>query len=202
MFHETAEDIGLKIVGKQESIDYKQSDFRTLMARIKNEYKPDAIYFGGTSQTGAGQIAKDMVAEGLGGTRSLFPMDASRPHSFRPLAPNIFKTLKCYVTFGGLPPDKLQGKGKEFVDRYKAKFHTMPEGYAVYGYEAGLVALEAIKKAGKKNREAITDACLGNPQLRQGSAGQVVVRRQWRHDHDHAFGLEGGEWRLRVREAV
>ena len=42
LFKETAEENGLKMVGKQESIDYKQSDFRTLMARIKNDYKPDA----------------------------------------------------------------------------------------------------------------------------------------------------------------
>ena len=28
---------------------------------------------------------------------------------------NVFKTLKCYVTFGGLPPDKLEGKGNRLV---------------------------------------------------------------------------------------
>jgi branched-chain amino acid transport system substrate-binding protein len=172
LFRDTAEELGMKIVGKQESIDYKQSDFRTLMARIKNEFKPDAIYFGGTSQTGAGQIAKDMVAEGLGGSTLIVPDGCFEAAFIQAAGANIFKTLKCYVTFGGLPPDKLEGRGKEFVDRYKEKFKTMPEGYAVYGYEAGLVAVDAIKKAGKKNREAITEACLAIRNFDRGALGK------------------------------
>jgi branched-chain amino acid transport system substrate-binding protein len=172
LFREVAEENGIKILGKQESIDYKQSDFRTLMARIKNDYKPDAIYFGGTSQTGAGQIAKDMVAEGLGKTVLIVPDGCYEAAFIQAAGANVFKTLTCYVTFGGLPPEKLEGKGKEFVDRYKAKYKTMPEGYAVYGYEAGLVAVEAIKRAGKKDREAITDACLGIKDFDKGALGK------------------------------
>jgi branched-chain amino acid transport system substrate-binding protein len=72
-----------------------------------------------------------------------------------------FNTIKCFVTFGGTPPDKLTGKGKEFVDKYKAKFGKDPEGYAIYGYEAAKVALEAIKRAAKKNRTAVVAAALG-----------------------------------------
>ena len=34
----------------------------------------------------------------------------------------------------------------------------MPEAYAIYGYEAAKVALEAIADAGKKDRRAVTDA--------------------------------------------
>lgn len=172
LFKETAEEIGLKIVGKQESIDYKQSDFRTLMARIKNDHNPDAIYFGGTSQTGAGQIAKDMVAQGLGDKILIVPDGCFEAAFIQAAGANIFNTLKCYVTFGGLPWDKLEGKGKVFVDKYKEKYKTVPEGYAVYGYEAGLVAVEAIKKAGKKNREAITDACLSIKDFDKGALGK------------------------------
>lgn len=172
LFRETAEEIGLKVVGKQESIDYRQSDFRTLMARIKNENKPDAIYYGGTSQTGAGQIAKDMLAEGLTDTVLIVPDGCYEAAFIQAAGANVFKTLKCYVTFGGLPPDKLEGKGKEFVSRYQAKYKTLPEGYAVYGYEAGLVALEAIKRAGKKDRGAITDACLAIKDFDKGALGK------------------------------
>jgi branched-chain amino acid transport system substrate-binding protein len=172
LFRETADEIGLKILGKPESIDYKQSDFRTLMARIKNEYKPDAIYFGGTSQTGAGQIAKDMVAEGLGDKTLIVPDGCYEAAFIQAAGANIFRTLKCYVTFGGLPPEKLEGKGKEFVDRYKEKYKSMPEGYAVYGYEAGLVAVEALKRAGKKDRQAITDACLAIKDFDKGALGK------------------------------
>ena len=61
----------------------------------------------------------------------------------------------CYVTMGGLDASLLTGPGAEFVKKYKEKFGNDPEAYAVYGYEAAKVVLEAIKKVGKKDREAI-----------------------------------------------
>jgi branched-chain amino acid transport system substrate-binding protein len=67
---------------------------------------------------------------------------------------------RTYVTFGGLPPEKLTGKGKAFVEKYKEKHKKDPEGYAVYGYECAKVALKAIEMAGKKDRNAIREACL------------------------------------------
>jgi branched-chain amino acid transport system substrate-binding protein len=159
VFRDRCQEIGIKTLGKQESIDYRQSDFRTLMRRLKNDYDPDMIYYGGTSQTGAGQVAKDMVAEGL--RAILMVPDGCYENAFIQAAgADVFKKLKCYVTFGGMPPDQLEGKGKEFVEKYKAKYKVMPEGYAIYGYEAGKVALEAIKRAGKKDRQAILDAAL------------------------------------------
>jgi branched-chain amino acid transport system substrate-binding protein len=66
---------------------------------------------------------------------------------------------RCFITFGGLPPDKLEGAGKAFVEKYKAKYNSEPEAYAIYGYESAMVALEAVRKAGKKDRAAIVDAC-------------------------------------------
>jgi branched-chain amino acid transport system substrate-binding protein len=65
---------------------------------------------------------------------------------------------RTYVTFGGLPPDQLKGRGREFYEKYKEQYHSEPEAYAVYGYEAARVVLEGIKRAGKKDRAAITDA--------------------------------------------
>jgi branched-chain amino acid transport system substrate-binding protein len=67
---------------------------------------------------------------------------------------------RALITFGGLPPEKLTGKGAAFVANYKKKYNKDPEGYAVYGYECGKVALEAIRRAGKKDRDAIRGAGL------------------------------------------
>ena len=160
VFADRCREIGIKTLGKQESIDYRQSDFRTLMRKIKNDYNPDMIYYGGTSQTGAGQVAKDMVNEGLRATL-MVPDGCYEAAFIQAAGTDVFNRLKCYVTFGGVPPDQLQGKGKEFVEKYKAKYKVMPEGYAIYGYESGKVALEAMKRAGKKDRRAILDAALG-----------------------------------------
>jgi branched-chain amino acid transport system substrate-binding protein len=63
-----------------------------------------------------------------------------------------------YITFGGLPADKLTGKGAEFVGKYKQKFGKDPEAYAVYGYEAAKVLLDAIDRAEAKDRASILAA--------------------------------------------
>ncbi|HLY11527.1 MAG TPA: ABC transporter substrate-binding protein, partial [Planctomycetota bacterium] len=65
---------------------------------------------------------------------------------------------RALVTFGGLPPEKLTGKGAAFVANYQKKYGKMPEGYAVYGFECGKTALEAIRRAGKKDRDTIRAA--------------------------------------------
>ncbi len=70
-----------------------------------------------------------------------------------------------------MPPDRLTGLGKKFVDNYKARFGGEPEGYAIYGYEAAKVAIEAIRRAGVKNREAILQACLNIKDFDKGALG-------------------------------
>ncbi len=52
----------------------------------------------------------------------------------------------------------MKGRGREFYDNYKKKYNAEPEAYAVYGYEAARVVLEGLKRAGKKDRAAITEA--------------------------------------------
>ena len=65
---------------------------------------------------------------------------------------------RAYITFGGVPPTMLKGKGAEFYASYKKEYNAEPEAYAVYGYEAGKVALHGIATAGKKDRDAIRAA--------------------------------------------
>ncbi len=167
LFQARAEEIGLKISGR-EGIDASQQEFKALMVKVKAA-EPDMVYFGGTTQTKAGQIAKDMV--GAGCTCKFMVPDGCFEDAFIDAAGADNLNDRCYVTFGGLPPEKLAGKGKEFVDKYKAKHGKMPEGYAVYGYEAGKVALDAIKRAGKKDRNAIREAVLATKKF-DGALGK------------------------------
>lgn len=156
LFKARAEEIGLKVLG-QEGIDSQAQEFKPLMTKIK-AMDPDLVYFGGTTQTKAGQVAKDMVAVGLK-CKILVP-DGCFEEAFITSAGADNLNDRCYVTFGGLPPEKLKGKGAQFVANYKKKHQKDPEAYAVYGYEAANTALEAIRKAGKKDRDAIRAACL------------------------------------------
>ena len=96
----------------------------------------------------------DLPAEGRQGHRP----DGCLEQAFIEAAGADNLNGRCFLTFGGVPPEKQEGPGKEFVDKYQAKFGAMPEPYAIYGYEAAKVALKAIADAGKKDRRAITDA--------------------------------------------
>jgi branched-chain amino acid transport system substrate-binding protein len=148
------EDEGLKLLGR-DGIDPKAQEYKSLMTKIKS-LDPDFIYFGGTTQTNAGQIAKDMVAVGL--RAKLMVPDGCFENAFIEAAGPENVNKRVFITFGGIPPEKLTGKGAEFVKRYVEKFGAQPQAYAVYGYMCAKVALDAIKRAGKKDRAAIVQA--------------------------------------------
>jgi branched-chain amino acid transport system substrate-binding protein len=167
LFVEACQDLGIEVLG-HESIDSKAQEFKPLMATIKS-LKPDLIYFGGTTQSKGGQIAKDMVAAGL--ECKLMVPDACYENAFITSAGAENVNDRCYLTFGGLPPDQLQGPGRAFVEKYEQRFGKEPEGYAIYGYESAKAALEAIARAGVKNREAILKACLSIKDFKQGALG-------------------------------
>jgi branched-chain amino acid transport system substrate-binding protein len=149
--------LGIQVVG-YEGIDPKAANYRSLVTKIKST-DADMVYFGGTTQTNAGQIAKDLVA---GGSRAkLMVPDGCREQALIESAGKDNLNDRAYVTFGGLPPDQLKGRGKEFYDSYKKKYNSEPEAYAVYGYEAARVVLEGIKRADRKDRESIRAAIAG-----------------------------------------
>jgi branched-chain amino acid transport system substrate-binding protein len=154
VFEQTAGDIGLKVVG-HEGIDAKAQEYKSLMTKIKAA-NPDLVYFGGTTQSNAGQIAKDLVAVGL--SAKLMVPDGCFENAFITAAGAENANGRVFITFGGLPADQLQGAGAEFVKKYVAKYQREPEAYAVYGYVAAQVALDGIKRAGKKDRLAIVEA--------------------------------------------
>lgn len=166
-FADTCQDLGLEVLG-QESIDAKAQEFKSLMTAIR-ETRPDLIYFGGTTQSKGGQVAKDMVAAGL--PSKIMVPDACFEEALIEAAGAQNLNGRCYATFGGLPPDALTGRGREFVEKYRQRYQTTPQAYAIYGYEAAKVALEAIRRAGKKDRAAILAACLAIRDFDQGALG-------------------------------
>jgi branched-chain amino acid transport system substrate-binding protein len=156
LFDERCRELGIEVLG-HDSIDAKAQEFKSLMARIKAA-GPDLVYFGGTTQSKGGQLAKDMTSAGI--PALLLVPDGCKEQAFIDAAGAANLEDRCFVTFGGLPPDRLTGKGGEFVASYRRRYGEVPEGYAVYGYEAAQVVLRAIRDAGAKQRRAITDAAL------------------------------------------
>ncbi len=154
MFKQRCGELEIEVLG-HDSIDAKAQEFRSKITSIK-ALNPDLIYYGGTTQTKGGQICKDMVAAGL--RSKLMVPDGCMENAFIQAAGPENAEGRVYLTFGGVLPENQTGKGKEFVEKYKAKYGSLPEAYAIYSYEAANVALEAIRKAGKKDRAAIIDA--------------------------------------------
>jgi branched-chain amino acid transport system substrate-binding protein len=153
VFQDSAKKLGLDVKGF-EGIDGKASDYRALAQKIKGT-NPELVYFGGITQQNAGKLWKDLRST-LGTSVKLMGPDGIFEKAFLDDAGDAAEGT--YVTFGGVPPDKLAGKGADWYKTYKDKFKSEPEAYAAYGYESCRVALTAIEKAGKKDRAAIRDA--------------------------------------------
>jgi branched-chain amino acid transport system substrate-binding protein len=160
VFEQTAGDIGMKVLGR-EGLDPKAQEFRSLMTKIR-ELKPDWIYVGATTQTGAGQFIKDAVAVGL--VAKLMLPDGSFEQPLIDSAGAANANDRAFLTFGGVPPSAMTGKGGELAKRYQQKFGIEPQSYAIYGYVAMQVAIDAIAKAGVKDREAVRAAIAATEQ--------------------------------------
>jgi branched-chain amino acid transport system substrate-binding protein len=157
---------GVTVLG-HESINFKNQEFSAQAIKIKNANGgkgPDVVYFGGTTQTKAGQVLKDLAAAGY--RKPMMGPDGCHERAMAESADAAtFEQVPFYATFGGPTVDGLKaggGKGAEFVRLYQAEYGGDPEdSYAAYGYECGLVVIAAITKAGKKDRDAIREAGVG-----------------------------------------
>jgi len=154
VFAETAQKIGLSVVGGPEGIDSKSSDYRALATKIRGT-GADMVYYGGITQNNAGKLFKDLRAV-MGNNLKLMGPDGIYEQAFLDDAGDAAEGV--YITFGGVPPAKLAGKGAAWYTAYKAKFGAEPEAYAAYGYESMKVALDGIMRAGRKDRVAVRDA--------------------------------------------
>lgn len=151
-----------------DKFDPKASNYRSLAVRIK-QLKPDLIFIGATTQNNAGQLAKDLHAAGVG-SKIMVP-DGCFETPFLEAAGKEALEGKTYVTFGGVPPNQLTGKGKVFYETFKKTFGFEPEGYAAYGYESAKVVLAAIERAKIKDRPGIL-ASIGETKDYDGVLGK------------------------------
>lgn len=155
IFEKTCAELGIEVLG-HEGFDPKSQEYKALLTKIKGR-GAQLVYVGGTTQSNAGQLVKD--SRSIGYDVKFMVPDGCFEQSFIGAAGAENCHDRVHVTFGGVPPEKLTGKGEEFYKAYRKMYNSAPEAYAAYGYETALVAIAAIKKAGKKDREAIRAAC-------------------------------------------
>jgi branched-chain amino acid transport system substrate-binding protein len=173
LFEARCRQIGIEVLGREGIVPTQQAF--TEIAQKVAALRPDMIYFGGTTQTAAGRLIKDLRTARL--TCPVMVPDGCYEKAFIESA-SAQDLANVYATIGGTDPKLLKGKGEEFVKRYKAKYGKDPEAYAVYGYEAGAVFLAAVRAVGRKDRAAILAACLATKDFDGGAVGR------WSFDAD------------------
>jgi branched-chain amino acid transport system substrate-binding protein len=145
-----AKEKGLKVVAREFTND-KATDFNAILTKVRAA-KPDVVMYGGMDAT-AGPMAKQMKQLGI--KSPLLAGDGACSPEFIKLAGDAAGVLTC--SMAGEAVEKL-AKGADFTAKYKAKFNQDVQIYSPYSYDAVYVIADAIKRAGKADRAAITAA--------------------------------------------
>lgn len=154
VFEQSCKERGLEVLG-HEGIDSKAADYRAVVNKIR-ESGAELVYFGGITQNGSGKLVKDLRD---GGSSALFMgPDANKEDAFLQAAGPASEG--CLVTLGGLPPEKMNEEARAWYARYRQRFHSEPEAYAIYSYEATQVLLKAIARVGVRDRTKIREAVM------------------------------------------
>jgi len=90
-------------------------------------------------------------------------------------------------------PDVATAKSTEFVANFTKKYGQAPTGLGALGYEAALVLIDSIKRAGKNDPSAIRDAIAATKDF-EGVTGKITIDAQ-RNPQKSAVVLkvEGGK---------
>jgi branched-chain amino acid transport system substrate-binding protein len=169
----SADKVGLEIKGN-EGIDKNAPNYRSLGSKIADTGAECFIYSGITANN-AVQIFKDMAValpdgallgpEGVGETGFFDPEEGGLP-------PDVGS--RVLITIPGVAPEEYPPAGQEFLKAYEAEYgEENPDRYAVYGYEAMSLILDAIERAGADggDRAAVVEQVLATKD-REGVFGQ------------------------------
>jgi branched-chain amino acid transport system substrate-binding protein len=165
-FTETFTKLGGAIVA-EEAYSQGDTDFRGQLTAIKGK-NPDAIYVPGY-YTDVGVIARQARELGLkvpllGGdgweSEKLFELGGS--------AINGSYFSNHYSTDDPTP------RVQNFIKNYEAKYGSKPDSLAALGYDAAMVAIEAIKRAGTVDGSKLKDA-IAQTKDHPGIAGSITL---------------------------
>jgi branched-chain amino acid transport system substrate-binding protein len=146
---------GIQVLGN-EGIDIKAPNYRALASKI-HASGADGFFFGGIDASNGVQLYKDVWAANPG--IKLFGPDGVAQTSFTSRLPKDAQA-NTHLTVGTIDPKDYPPEGQKFFKDFKAKYGgRQPEPYAIYGFEAMSLMLDAMKRAGDNcnDRQAIID---------------------------------------------
>lgn len=133
-------------VAATEGIDVKAANFRSLAAKIAAS-GADGFFFGGITQNKAVQLFKDVHAQSP--RLLMFGPDGVAETAFTErLGPAVERNV--FITNPTLDPKVYPPAGRRFFATFRELFGKEPENYAIYGYEAMRLVLDAIAAAGER----------------------------------------------------
>jgi branched-chain amino acid transport system substrate-binding protein len=139
-FEQSAKAKGVNIVDREFTTN-SATDFMAILTTIKGK-KPDIVFYGGMDAQ-AGPLAQQLKKLGI--KAKLIGGDGFQTGEFIKLAGD--NADGQYASQPGAPKDKMPGYA-DFEKKYKAKFNTDIQIYAPFTYDATMVMVEAMKKAG------------------------------------------------------
>jgi branched-chain amino acid transport system substrate-binding protein len=156
----TAKEQGVEVIAN-EAIDKNAANYRSL-ASSANSQGADCMVYAGITANNAVQLFKDFSAAMPDG--KLYGPDGIAESGFADpkeggIPANVGSKVK--VSIAVLPPDEYGPEGQKFFKDYQAEYgDSSPDPYAIYGYEAMSLTLDAIKRAaaeGKVDKAAVID---------------------------------------------
>lgn len=136
---------GGEIVRREYTTD-KANDFTAILTNIKAA-APDAIFYGGLDAQ-SGPMKRQLVSLGI--QAPLVSGEMTRSDTFLKLAGDAAEGT--YASLAGVPLDKMAA-GKDFAQRYEARFKKSPGVYAPYAYDGAWTMITAIEQAGSAKPE-------------------------------------------------
>lgn len=193
-FRLKAKELGLQEVG-YEGAD-KADNYRALVNKVKDS-GADLVYHGSIVDQNSAVFLQNLRQADPDKKIKFMTGDGNLCGEFLKAAGPAAEG--AYGTFGGAAPEAYTGKALEWLNNYKKKFSVTdnPDVYAIYGYEAALVVIAAIRKAGEKADDRAT--ILANV---TGTKDFDGVLGKWSFDSEgdtsittiSAFIAKGGKW--------
>ena len=153
----------LRVVGFRE-ISRRGAHYRRLAASVRRS-RPRCVFFGGVTANGAVPLFRD-IGRLVRGIR-LFGGDGIAESEFTdPREGGVPQSVarRVRITINVLGPSAYPPAGRQFFRAYVSRYPDAPlVPYAIYGYEAMSLLLDAIDSAGPagNQRAAVVDALFG-----------------------------------------
>ena len=154
----SAEAQSLEIIAN-EAVDKNAANYRSL-ASAAADAGADCFIFSGITANNAVQLYKDFEAA-MPDAKLYGPDGVAEAGFYDPeeggIPPNVAE--KVTVTVATLSPDQYPPEGQEFFDAFRETHdEPNPNPYAIYGYEAMRLALDAIERSGSGEKADILAA--------------------------------------------